>query len=308
MPAFFCHIGFNNWMLQLFGQSDNPGIMLFFAIPDDFAHTLFTLFTNNPDFLPQISLFPGLKNCKALYENHFLMKNFNPDRIRVVGFDADDTLWVNEPYYRETEEKFCGLMKQFGGPDEIQRLLFEVEMNNMELYGYGTKAFMLSLIETAVRVSDGKVCVTDIQRIIDMGKEQIAMKNALLPNVRDVLEALSGHYRLIVATKGDLLDQERKLKNSGIAGYFHHIEIMTDKTEDHYRNLLNHLDIPAEEFLMVGNSLKSDVLPVICLGGHAIHVPFHVTWKHELLQDHELSGYHYYSVKTIKDLMPLLGL
>ena len=199
-------------------------------------------------------------------------------------------------------------MEQFGSAEEIQRLLFDVEMNNLELYGYGTKAFMLSLIETAVEVSDGKVIVSDILKIIDMGKDQIAMKNALLPNVQDVLETLSDHFRLIVATKGDLLDQERKLKNSGIAGYFHHIEIMTGKTEEHYKKLLNHLDIPAGEFLMIGNSLKSDILPVISLGGHAIHVPFQVTWQHEMMHDHELSGYHYNTVKTIKDIIPFLGL
>ncbi len=246
--------------------------------------------------------------CNTVYANSNSMKILNTKHIRVIGFDADDTLWINEPYYRETEEKFCNLLKEFGSAEEINRLLYSVEMKNMDLYGYGTKAFMLSLIEAAVIISGGKVNSKDILRIIQMGKEQIAVKNTLLPDVPDVLEALSGHYRLIVATKGDLLDQERKLKNSGIAGFFHHIEIMTGKTEEHYMKLLNHLDIPAEEFLMIGNSLKSDIIPVIQLGGYAIHVPFQITWQHEEMKDHELSGYEYFSVSTLKEILPLLGL
>ncbi len=235
------------------------------------------------------------------------MKGFNPKHIRVIGFDADDTLWVNEPYYRRTEEEFCNLLQKYGNIQEINQLLYSIEMSNMELYGYGTKAFMLSLIETAVKISNGMVDAFDILRIIDMGKEQIAIKNALLPDVWEVLDRLSGHFRLIVATKGDLLDQERKLRNSGIAGFFHHIEIMTGKTEDHYQKLLNHLDIPADKFLMIGNSLKSDIIPVINLGGHAIHVPFQVTWQHEEVHDSELSGYEYFTAKALKEILPVLG-
>jgi len=236
------------------------------------------------------------------------MNEFQPHTIKVIGFDADDTLWVNEPYYRETEEKFCSLLAEYAGAGEINRRLYEVEMNNMELYGYGTKAFMLSLIETAIQVSDGRITPAAISEIIQMGKAQIALKNSLLPGVTDVLDRLSERYRLIVATKGDLLDQERKLKNSGISGYFHHIEIMTDKREDNYRKLLGHLDINAGEFLMVGNSLRSDVIPVVNLGGYAIHIPFHITWQHETVDEGELPEGRYISVDSIHEVSALMGL
>jgi putative hydrolase of the HAD superfamily len=230
------------------------------------------------------------------------------DRIKILGFDADDTLWENEPYYRDTEKKFCDILKEYAPADEINEKLYSVEMGNMELYGYGTKAFVLSLIETAIIVSGGRVSAKEIESIITLGKFQIGMKISLLPGVTRVLGTLAEHYRLIVATKGDLLDQERKLKNSGISGYFHHIEIMTDKKEANYRKLLNHLDIAADEFLMIGNSLKSDVWPVVNLGGYAVHVPFHITWVHEELPHHTMSDKHYFRVETLSELIPLLGL
>jgi putative hydrolase of the HAD superfamily len=236
------------------------------------------------------------------------MNEFNTGKIRVIGFDADDTLWVNEPFYRETEEKFCELLSSFMPPDEINKQLFKVEINNLELYGYGSKAFILSLIETAVAVSVGKVTADIVAKILEMGKAQINLRNPLLPGVQRVLQVLSAHYRLIVATKGDLLDQERKLRNSGIGGYFHHIEIMSDKTEENYRRLLSHLDVQPHEFLMIGNSMKSDILPVIQLGGYAIHVPFHVTWQHEELEPHEMPDSHFISVNELSEILPVFGI
>ncbi len=236
------------------------------------------------------------------------MESFYTGKIRVIGFDADDTLWVNEPFYRETESKFCQLLSHYKSADEINRQLFRVEISNLDLYGYGSKAFILSLIETAISVSGGKVTASEIEAIIQMGKAQISEKNPLLPGIPEVLRQLSENYRLIVATKGDLLDQERKLRNSGIAGYFHHIEIMSDKTEENYQRLLARLDVRPEEFLMVGNSLKSDVLPVVKLGGYAIHIPFHVTWQHEELELHEMPESRFISVRELSGILPLLGL
>ncbi len=233
----------------------------------------------------------------------------HPDvrKIKVIGFDADDTLWVNEPFYRETEKQFCTLLKAYLNEEEINRHLFQVEIGNLELYGYGSKAFMLSLIETAILVSGGKVTAGEIRKILELGKAQISQHNPLLPGVPEVLATLASRYRLIVATKGDLLDQERKLKNSGISNFFHHIEIMSDKTEDHYRKLMNHLDIKPDQFLMVGNSLKSDILPVIRLGGYGIHIPFHVTWQHEEVLEHEMPDAHYMTLNTLTEILPLLG-
>ncbi len=210
------------------------------------------------------------------------------DEIKVIAFDADDTLWVNEPYFRESEMEFCNLMKNGMSLEEVTEKLFTTEIGNIPLYGYGTKAFILSMIETSLKITKGNISSEKIQSIIELGKRQMNKSIELIDGVVDVLESLQGKYRLIVATKGDLLDQERKLKKSGLLKYFHHIEVMSDKREDDYKKLIQHLDIPASEFLMVGNSLKSDILPVLNLGGKAVHVPFHTTWEHELENIREL--------------------
>ncbi len=236
------------------------------------------------------------------------MKDFDPANVRVVGFDADDTLWVNEPFYRETERKFSGLLAEYASPEEINRQLYEVETGNLSLYGYGCKAFTLSLIETALLVSGGRVTPVQIGSILELGKSQIVEKNPLLPGVHEVLGVLARHYRLIVATKGDLLDQERKLRNSGIAGYFHHIEIMSDKKEEHYRKLLDHMDIRPGQFLMVGNSIRSDVLPVVRLGGYAVHIPYAVTWLHEELSPEEMPDRHFVTISQLPEVLKILAI
>jgi putative hydrolase of the HAD superfamily len=234
------------------------------------------------------------------------MNVFDPARIRIIGFDADDTLWMNEPLYRETEREFCKLLEGYKLPEEVNRQLYEVEVGNLERYGYGTKAFILSLIETAIIVSEGRLTAAETGRILDLGKKQISMKNPLLPGVPDVLRTLSQYFRLIVATKGDLLDQERKLKESGISGYFHHVEIMSDKKEDNYQRLFAHLDIRPDEFLMIGNSLKSDILPVVRLGGSAIHIPYHVTWQHEEIIPDGIQDDLFMTIREISEVVPVL--
>jgi len=203
-------------------------------------------------------------------------------KIKVIGFDADDTLWVNEPYFQEVEKQFCNILKPYLGENETSKKLFETEMQNLEIYGYGAKGFMLSMIETALNATEGKITPAELTQIIDAGKSLLTMPIQLLEGVEAVLKQLQGKYRLILATKGDLLDQERKLQKSGLAQYFHHIEIMSDKQESNYRKLLAHLDIEPSEFLMVGNSVKSDIIPVVNIGSQAIHVPFEVTWQHEI--------------------------
>src|SRR6201996_5821614 len=210
--------------------------------------------------------------------------------IKVIAFDADDTLWVNEPYFQETEKKFCALMDEYLPQHTLSRELLKIEIENLALYGYGIKGYILSMIETALKVSDNTISIEAIERIIDYGKELLNEPIELLDNVEEVLKTLQPHYRIVVATKGDLLDQERKLKKSGLGHYFHHIEIMSEKGEDDYLKLIKHLDILPKEFMMIGNSLKSDVIPVLNIGGHAIHVPYHTTWAHEQVEaklDHE---------------------
>ena len=203
-------------------------------------------------------------------------------RFKAIAFDADDTLWENETLFRTAEDRFCALMRPFLPEDDCQKALFSVEMKNLPLYGYGIKPFGLSLIEAAISLSQGRASNALIQDILAIIKDMLSAENPLLPNVFEVLTHLSQNYRLVVATKGDLLDQERKLERSGLAQFFHHIEVMSDKKPDNYRKLVRHLDLKPDEFLMVGNSVNSDVLPVLEIGAHSIHIPFHTTWAHEV--------------------------
>lgn len=226
--------------------------------------------------------------------------------IKVIGFDADDTLWVNETYFRETEEKFADLLEMYETKNKIDQELFKMEMKNLELYGYGIKGFMLSMIESALKLSNNRVTQATILEILSLGKEMIHHEVELLEGVKEVLENLKDKYRLIVLTKGDLLDQERKLKRSNLLDYFHHVEVLSDKKEENYLNLLQHLEIDTNEFLMVGNSLKSDVLPIINIGARAIHVPFHTTWQHEEASV-EKEDYKYLKTNKLIDILNYLN-
>jgi putative hydrolase of the HAD superfamily len=225
--------------------------------------------------------------------------------IKVIAFDADDTLWVNEPYFVETEQKFCALLEDYLPHHTVGQELFKTEMQNLSLYGYGVKGFMLSMVETALRVSNKTAGMEVIEKAIEYGKDLLAKPIELLDGVEEVLNALKGRYRLVVATKGDLLDQERKLKKSGIEHYFHHIEIMSDKQVADYQKLIRHLDIQPSQFLMLGNSLKSDVLPVLAVGGHAVHVPFHTTWAHEKVE-HKIEHENFRQIETVRELLGFL--
>ncbi|BAX78725.1 HAD family hydrolase [Labilibaculum antarcticum] len=226
--------------------------------------------------------------------------------IKVIAFDADDTLWVNEPYFRESEMEFCNLLKNGMSIEEVSEELFATEIGNIPLYGYGTKAFILSMIETSLKITKGNISSEKIQSIISLGKQQMNKSIELLDGVVEVLESLQGKYKLIVATKGDLLDQERKLEKSGLLRYFHHIEVMSDKKEDDYKKLIQHLDIDFNEFLMVGNSLKSDIIPVLNLGGKAVHVPFHTTWEHEMVSEEELQKAGVSEIQNIRELISIV--
>jgi putative hydrolase of the HAD superfamily len=222
--------------------------------------------------------------------------------IKVIAFDADDTLWVNEPYFQEIEKKFCVLLEDYLPQHTTARELLKTEIENLALYGYGIKGFMLSMIETAMSVSQNTIGLDVIEKIIGYGKELLARPIELLEDVEEVLHDLKGRYRLVVATKGDLLDQERKLKNSGIEHYFHHVEIMSDKKESDYQKLIRHLDVQPAEFLMIGNSLKSDILPVLNLGGHGLHIPYHTNWAHEHI-DHTIEHENFKQVEHIKEVL-----
>lgn len=227
------------------------------------------------------------------------------NEIAIIAFDADDTLWVNEPYFRATEEQFAGLLEDYLTHHQITAELTKTEIDNLPLYGYGIKGFMLSMIETVFRITDGHVNPLIINKAIQLGKEMLNKPIELLDGVEDVLKALSGKYKLVVATKGDLLDQQRKLEKSGLDHYFHHIEIMSDKQEKDYLKLLRHLDCKPSSFLMLGNSLKSDVLPVLAIGGSAVHIPYHTTWVHEHI-DHQVEHPNFFQAKHLADVLPYL--
>jgi putative hydrolase of the HAD superfamily len=204
--------------------------------------------------------------------------------IQAIAFDADDTLWVNEPYFQEAVALFCDMLKEHSPNHAVDESLFKTQIKNLPSYGYGVKGLVLSMIETLGEITGGKADFGLVEKVLEFGKGILDKPVELLEGITEVLDSLKGHYRLVVATKGDLLDQERKLKKSGLLDYFHHIEIMSDKKASDYRKLLKHLDCRPENFVMIGNSLRSDILPVLELGGNAIHIPYHVTWKHEMVE------------------------
>jgi putative hydrolase of the HAD superfamily len=226
-------------------------------------------------------------------------------KLKIIAFDADDTLWDNELYFRETEDRFCELFEDYLPQHSVARELLQVELKNISLYGYGIKAFMLSMIETAINITDKKVNAEVIEKIIGFGQELLNKPVHLIDGVEGVLKSLKPKYRLVLATKGDLLDQERKLKKSGLIDYFHHIEIMSEKKEADYSKLMKHLDIQPAELMMIGNSLKSDILPVLNLGGYAIHIPYHVTWAHEHI-DSEINHDNFKQVGSISEVLNYL--
>ncbi|MEO5777772.1 MAG: HAD family hydrolase [Flavobacterium sp.] len=225
--------------------------------------------------------------------------------LKVIAFDADDTLFVNEPYFQETEQKFCALMGNYLSHHSLSQELFKTEIDNLDLYGYGIKGYTLSMIEAAMKISNNTLSIEVIGKIIELGKELLQRPIELLDGVEETLQALQGKYKLIVATKGDLKDQQRKLHDSGLGPYFHHIEVMSDKQELNYEKLLKRLEIEPNEFFMIGNSLKSDVLPVLGIGGYAVHIPFHTTWEHEKI-NHTVDHPNFRTLEKISDVLEIL--
>lgn len=198
--------------------------------------------------------------------------------ITAIGFDADDTLWQNEQFFRSTESHFSGLLKEFAEHDIVSEKLLDAEKRNLDFYGYGIKGFMLSMIETAIEVTDGKVEARTIGDILDVGREMLRHPVETLPHVRETLEALSGHYMLVLITKGDLFDQERKLAQSGLGDFFDAVEIVSEKSATTYRRVFSRVADGPERAMMIGNSLKSDIVPAIAAGAYGVFVPHELTW------------------------------
>jgi len=226
--------------------------------------------------------------------------------IKIIAFDADDTLWVNEPYFRDIEKDFCKLLERCLSEEKLTQELLKTEITNLELYGYGVKGFILSMIETIIRICDNKASNDLILNAIELGKGLLQKPIELLDGVNKVLTSLNGEYKLVLATKGDLLDQQRKLSKSGLEKYFHHIEIMSGKKEQDYKKLMKQLDCEPENFLMIGNSVKSDILPVLEIGAFAVHVPFHTTWIHEKV-DVKIDNPRFFEIKKISELINIIS-
>ncbi|ATL48489.1 HAD family hydrolase [Chitinophaga caeni] len=228
--------------------------------------------------------------------------------IKVIAFDADDTLWDNEIYFREAEHEFATLLEPYTHNRNIVEALFKTELQNLPIYGYGIKGFTLSMIETATELTHGDLPPALTKQILELGKSMLNRPVTVLEGVESVLQQLRQQdYKLMVATKGDLLDQQRKVQQSQLKSYFHHVEVMSDKKEDNYQLILHQHTIAAGEFLMIGNSLKSDVLPVLNIGGHAAHIPYSITWMHEHVDQLPVNP-NFRSLKHISEVMDIMGL
>ena len=200
---------------------------------------------------------------------------------RFIGFDADDTLWHNENIFESVHQRYFALLSRHHDAATVEKALFATEMRNLALYGYGIKGYTLSSIETAIDLTGGKFTPQEVAELLRLGKEMLEHPVELLDGAKEALEQLAPNYRLLLITKGDLRDQERKIAKSGIGGCFQAIEIVSEKDAGTYERIFLRHGIDPAKFLMVGNSIKSDILPILALGGSGVHVPYRITWSHE---------------------------
>jgi putative hydrolase of the HAD superfamily len=224
-------------------------------------------------------------------------------KTEVIAFDADDTLWHNETRFRQAEAFFKNLLGEHATEEQIDSVLYRHELKNIQSFGYGAKTFTLSMVEAAIELSERSVTAQEIEEIIRIGNEIINEPLVVFDDVKEVLEKLGKSYDLMIVTKGDLMEQENKIRRSELGHFFRHTEIVSEKTASTYLNILERHSIEPDEFLMVGNSLKSDILPVIAIGGTAIHIPYHTTWIHEEVSDEIAAASDHISLESLKDLI-----
>ncbi|GAK55439.1 haloacid dehalogenase domain protein hydrolase [Candidatus Vecturithrix granuli] len=227
-------------------------------------------------------------------------------KFDVIAFDADDTLWQNETLFAATKDKFKALLNPYCSPETIQEQLDHTEIRNLRYFGYGIKGFTLSMIETAIQLTDGHIRGSEIQKLIEFGKAMLTTPIKLFDHVEQVLTNLARSYTLMLVTKGDLFDQESKLARSGLSRYFTYVEILSEKDATSYRTLLQTYHIPPERFLMVGNSLRSDILPVIEIGARTVYIPYDITWSHENIFPENQGAKGYYECCHIGEVPELL--
>lgn len=224
----------------------------------------------------------------------------------LIGLDADDTLWHTERYYQAAQERFAELLSRYHPAGWVRARLDQTESRNIAHYGYGIKAFALSMIETAVELTEGRISSADISALLEIARGMLSMDIELIDNVAATLPALASAHRLALITKGDLLDQENKLKRSGLGGCFREVEIVSQKTPAVYARLLEKMGVEPARFLMVGNSLRSDIAPVLALGGYAVHVPYPLTWAHESAADLPEDRSRFFEIASLRDLPDLI--
>ncbi len=207
----------------------------------------------------------------------------NDNSIRLVGFDGDDTLWSSEDYYHAAQGEFEAIVQDYVDLKDARTLerLYAVEMRNLALFGYGVKSMTLSMVEAAVEITGARISAADLHRIVVLGKDLLQHPVELLPGIRESVEAIAADHDIVLITKGDLFHQENKVRQSGLADLFHRIEIVSEKDASTYARVLGEFGLPASRFAMIGNSLRSDIAPVLELGGWGVYMPYHVTWAHE---------------------------
>lgn len=236
----------------------------------------------------------------------FVFRKKPDTTMKLIAFDADDTLWVNEPNYVDVKEKLCELLSHHIDQETLTQRFYDAQMRNLHVFGYGAKSFILSMIETAIELTNGAITGSEIQQIIDVGRRLIDFPIDVLDGIPEVLEILSKKFDLMVLTKGDLFDQESKIARSGLGHYFKHVEIVSEKNEQAYQRVLQKHNVQPADFIMIGNSLKSDILPVVHIGARAIHIPYAITWIHEHVADEQLVGKSFTTLESARELVTLL--
>ncbi len=219
--------------------------------------------------------------------------------IKTIAFDADDTLWHNERIFLSTKEKYKKLLSKYHDKNWIEERLDKTEMRNIKHFGYGVKGFTLSMIETAIELTEGRVKGEEINEIIAYSKEMLSSPIEVLEGVEETIKEVSENYHIMVITKGDLFDQEAKLARSGLGDYFDDFEVVSEKNKLVYKKILSKYEIEPNSFLMIGNSLKSDILPVVDNGAHAIHIPYETEWFHEMVTDEEAKKREFISLRKM---------
>lgn len=226
--------------------------------------------------------------------------------VTTIALDADDTLWHNERYFKFAQETFADLLREFADPSDLDQRLLATERRNLAKYGFGIKGFTLSMIETAIEITDGHAPISVIQTLIALGQEMLEHPIDLLDGVAETIPRLAEQYSLVLITKGDLLDQERKLAQSGLGSFFDAVEIVADKKPEQYARIFKTLNVPCQEAVMVGNSVKSDILPALAVGAHAVHIPHDLIWDLEHA-DTPVGAPRFHQLKTFFELSKLLG-